>query len=106
MSLNTRDSRSDDCEHLRIKDRVWIFNDAEKLTIKMLFIAHAGQAGHRGSQATSLSLSETHTWISMTWDSKNFEASYLLCVSYLSASKLPQILATAPHATKRGEVIY
>lgn len=54
-------SRSGDDELLHIMDKVWISNHTEKLKIRTLIIVHAGQAEHKGSEATSAPLSEAPT---------------------------------------------
>lgn len=70
----------------------------------MLIIIYAGQAAHRGSEATSSQMGEAPTWRGMMWDSKNFVANYLQGALYLSGLKVPQLLATAQDATKPSEV--
>lgn len=49
---------ADDDGLLQIQSKIWIPTDADVLKLKLFTVSHAGQAGHRGSDATSAILRE------------------------------------------------
>lgn len=105
-SKRNSDFTSDDDGLLRINDKVWIPDEADELKMKLLIVAHAGQAGHRGGEATCASLREVFTWTGIVTDVKDFVANCLLCVLSRSGSKVPRPLATTLHATKPNNVLH
>lgn len=52
------DFQSDDDELLRIEGKMWIPQDADDMKIKFLSVTYTGQAGHSGSEESSVSLDE------------------------------------------------
>lgn len=91
---------------LRVDNKVWVPDDDDSLKLKLLTIAHAGQAGHRGGEATAASLREESTWKGLTTDAKDFVSNCLLCVLSRSGSKVPRPLAITLHASRPNEVLH
>jgi len=84
----------------------WIPNDCVELKLRLLTIAHAGAAGHRGADPTWHALREEFTWTDLRDDVRSFVSSCLLCVLSKSGNKVPRPLSTTLHATKPNEVIH
>ena len=91
---------------LVIKNAVWIPEDCIDLKLRLLTIAHAGNAGHRGSDPTWHALRERFTWVGLRDDVRSFVSSCLLCVLSKSGNKVPRPLSTTLHATKPNEIIH
>ena len=76
------------------------------MKLRLITIAHAGSAGHRGADSTLNALSERFTWTDLRDDIRTFVSSCLLCVLAKSGNKIPRPLSTTLHATKPNEVIH
>ena len=99
-------TKSLDSGLLVIKGTEWIPEDCVDLKLQLLTIAHAGNAGHRGSDATWKALREAFTWTNLRDDTRSFISSCTLCVLSKSGNKVPRPLSTTLHASKPDEVIY
>lgn len=95
-----------DTQLVQIKGSTWIPDDCTELKLRLLTIAHAGSAGHRGSESTWNALRDSFTWTDMREDVRSFVASCLLCVLSKGGNKVPRPLSTTVHATKPNEVIH
>jgi len=84
----------------------WIPPDAIDLKLKLLTIAHAGTAGHRGSDSTRATLLENFRWTGIQRDVRDFVASCLLCIMAKSGNKIPRPLSTTLHGSKPNEVLH
>ena len=91
---------------LLIEGAAWSPDDAIELKLRLLTIAHAGNAGHRGADPTWHALRNHFTWTDQRADVRNFVASCLLCLMSKSGNKVPRPLAMTLHATKPHEVIH
>lgn len=89
-----------------IKGAAWIPDDCVDLKLRLITIAHAGSAGHRGSDSTLNAIRERFTWTDLRDDIRTFVASCLLCVLAKSGDKIPRPLSTTLHATKPNEIIH
>lgn len=78
---------------LRIYSKAWIPNEVDCLNLKLLTVAHAGQTGHLGAEATAASLSEYFIWQGIKTDTKDFVANCLLCFLSRGGSKIPRPLS-------------
>ena len=85
-------TKSLDSGLLVIKGAVWILEDCVDLKLRLLTIAHAGNAGHRVSDATWNALRESFTWTNLRNDTRSFISSCLLCVLSKSGNKVLQPL--------------
>lgn len=90
----------------RINNTAWIPAEADELKVKLLVLAHAGAAGHRGSDATHAALSEEFTWIGMRKDVADFTDDCLLCIMARDGKRVPRPLALTLHATRPNEVLH
>lgn len=99
-------AKKDETNLLLINGAVWIPSDAVDLKLRLLTIAHAGGAGHRGADPTWHALRNEFYWIDQREDVRSFVSSCLLCVLSKSGSKVPRPLSTTIHATKPNEVIH
>lgn len=100
------DATADDSKLLSIKGAVWIPDECIDLKLRLLTIAHAGNAGHRGFDPTWNVLREHFTWNSQRDDVRSFVSSCLLCVLSKSGNKIPRPLSTTIHAAKPNKVIH
>lgn len=100
------DATADDSKLLSIKVAKWIPDECIDLKLRLLTIAHAGNAGHRGFDPTWNFLREPVTWNSQRDDVRSFVSSCLLCVLSKSGKKIPRPLPTSIHAAKPNEVIH
>ena len=91
---------------ITIARRTWIPREATDLKLRLLTIAHAGMAGHRGTESTLAHLSEVFTWYGIRQDTRDFVSACLLCVMSKSGSKVPRPLANTLHAMKPGDVLH
>lgn len=89
-----------------VKGAAWIPDDCIDLKLRFLTIAHAGDSGHRGSDATEQALREKFYWKDQREDVRSFVSSCLLCVLGKSGEKIPRPLSTTLHASKPNEVIH
>lgn len=99
-------ARHDDSGLIRIKGAVWVPDECVDLKLRLLTVAHAGSAGHRGADSTWNALRETFKWTDMRDDVRSFVSSCLLCVLSKSGDKVPRPLSTTVHAVKPNEVIH
>ncbi len=96
----------DDGGTLRVKGAAWIPDDSINLKLRLLTIAHAGNAGHRGADPPWNSLSEQFFWTDQRDGVRTFVSSCLLRVLAKSGNKVPRPLSTTLHATKPNEIIH
>ena len=99
-------AKLDDSGILLLKGAAWIPDDCVDLKLRLLTVAHAGTAGHRGSDPTWHALRERFTWTDLREDVRTFVSSCLLCVLAKGGNKIPRPLSTTVHATKPNEVIH
>lgn len=76
-------SKTDEDGFVRVRNKIWIPEDADELKLKLLTVAHARNAGHLGADATYASLLEEFTWRSIQTDAKDFVSNCMLCVAGL-----------------------
>lgn len=91
---------------LRINGAAWIPEDAVDLKVRLLIIAHAGPAGHRGSESTATMLEEGFTWTGLRQDTADFVAGCLFCVLSKTGTKVPRPLASTLHGSRPNEVLH
>lgn len=99
-------SVADDDGLIRVDERIWVPTSNDELKIKLLTIAHAGQAGHRGADATLSALREVFVWKGITTDVREFVSNCLLCVLSRSGATIPRPLAQTLHAVKPNDVLH
>ena len=98
-------SRSDGVWRTR-DGQVWIPRAADTLKVRLLVIAHCGNAGHRGRKATSTMLKAHFWWVGLEDDVREFCAQCLLCLCVHGGSRVPRPLGAAIHGRQPGEVIH
>ena len=91
---------------LLVSGAAWIPDDCVDIKLRLLTIAHAGNAGHRGADPTWNSLREHFCWTDQRKDVRAFVSSCLLCVLAKSGNKIPRPLAVTLHASKPNEIIH
>lgn len=101
-----RGSTTDEDGLLRVDGKVWVPKGNDEMKIKLLTIAHAGQAGHRGADATVAAIREEFVWNGVTTDAREFVSNCLLCVLSRSGSAVPRPLSQTLHATKPNDVLH
>lgn len=84
----------------------WIPENALELKLRLLTIAHAGNAGHRGADSTWDALRKEFTWADQREDVRNFVSSCLLCLLSNSGNKVPRPLSSTLHASRPNEIIH
>lgn len=89
-----------------VKGAAWIPDDCIDLKLRLITVAHAGNAGHRGADSTFNAIRNNFTWADIRDDIRTFVASCLLCVLAKSGNKIPRPLSTTLHATKPNEIIH
>lgn len=91
---------------VRVNNKIWVPDEADHLKLKLLTVAHAGQAGHRGVDATAASLREEFTWRKIQIDAKDFVSNCLLCILSRTGSKIPRPLSITLHGSRPNEVLH
>ena len=91
---------------LLVNGAAWIPDDCVDLKLRLLTIAHVGNAGHRGADPTWNSLREHFCWTDQRDDVRAFVSSCLLCVLAKRGNKIPRPLAMTLHAMKPNEIIH
>lgn len=91
---------------LRIRGAVWIPSDAHEMQLKLLTVAHAGTAGHRGTEATMATISSSFRWKYMRRDVEDFTAECILCLLSKTGERIPRPLATTLHGDKPNQVLH
>lgn len=71
---------ADDDGLLRMQNKIWIPMEADKHKVELLTVAHPGQAGHHGFNATAAMLRKQFSWKELSTDAKVFIANCFLCV--------------------------
>ena len=87
-------------------ESLWIPNSATELQLKLLTVAHCGEAGHRKVEATKSRLRENFFWDNMAADCEAFVRNCLHCFTSHNARTVPRPLASTLHASKPGEVLH
>lgn len=72
----------------------------------MLIIAHSGNAGHRGAEATAAELREEVPWASLSQDAHSFTSNCIHCLMLKSGHKIPRPFSLTLHATRSILVVY
>jgi hypothetical protein len=85
--------------------RVWIPDDDEELQQRLLVIAHCGEAGHRGVDATMERL-KLFWWGSMREDTRLFVSRCLNCVDGRLGEKMPRPLGELVHGKEPNQVLH
>ncbi len=91
--------------YINTEGKIWIPAEAVDLQMRICVIAHAGNSGHRGVDATIQSISEYFIWNTIASDVKSFIASCLHCLS-TRGGKEPRPFGPTTRATKPNEVIH
>ncbi|MEM1369509.1 MAG: RNase H-like domain-containing protein [Cyanobacteria bacterium P01_H01_bin.15] len=91
---------------LELDGLIWIPDNAIDLKLRLITIAHAGTAAHRGADSTYHALHEIFYWKNMRADVRSFVAECLLCVMSKSGEKVPRPLASTAHASSPNEIIH
>lgn len=106
VQTKPKNATTDDDGLLRIEGKVWVPDTDDGLKLKLLTVAHAGQAGHRGGEATAATLREEFIWKGLTTDARDFVSNCLLCMLSRSGAKIPRPLSNTLHASKPNEVLH
>lgn len=72
------------------KDSIWIPGKYIDLQLRLLTIAHAGKAEHRGIDPTFNFLPSIFHWTDQREDVRLFVSSFLLCILAKSGNKIPR----------------
>jgi len=97
----------EDSSGLKMLDgKIWIPDEAAELQLKLLVIAHCGQAGHRGADSTESILKETYHWTGLKEDVIEFTKACLHCIVGKTGHKIPRPISLTLHASKPNEVIH
>lgn len=91
---------------LRFQSAAWIPPECDELKLKLLTVAHAGNNGHRGVEATRNILSEHFKWSGMREDVHDFVGECLLCLLAKTGEKIPRPLSLTLHGTRPNEVLH
>lgn len=91
---------------VRITYKVWISHSNDSLKIKLLTIAHAGQPGHRSSEATVATLREAFVWTDIIPNEREFVFNCLLCVLSRSGATVPRPLPQTLQSTEPNDVLH
>jgi transposase InsO family protein len=85
-------------------DRLYVV-DTRHLRLRILIVAHAGPAGHRGVTTTLSNILQCFWWESVEQDTRAFVRTCYACVCTKSLSVVPRPLGQQLHGTRPGEVI-
>lgn len=96
----------DEDRTMQFQGATWIPTDCIDLKLRLLTIAHAGNAGHRGVDPNWNSLRTVFSWTDERDDVCAFLSSCLLCVLSKSGNKIPRPMYSTLHATKPNEIIH
>lgn len=72
--------------------------------MRLLTVAHAGAAGHRGSDATEHSLA--FWWPTLRDDTRNFFSNCLRCILSKSGERVPRPPASTAHALRPNQILH
>ena len=97
---------TDDDKLIRTSGKIWIPDDANDLKLRLMTVAHAGEAGHRGCDSTVDALKSEFTWTGLAEDTKDFINDCLLCIIAKSGNRIPRPLSSGIHATKPGQILH
>ncbi|KAH9128004.1 hypothetical protein LEN26_009174 [Aphanomyces euteiches] len=84
---------------------VWIPSSAKDLQIRICVVAHAGNSGHRGRDATLTSITSWCFWPTLRHDVETFLRSCLHCLS-IGGRLVPRPFGEQLHATQRNELLH
>ena len=86
---------------------VWIPRSAAELQLRLMVIAHAGTAGHRGMAATSHILSQRYWWEGQAERVRELCATCLHCVSSQTGeTRVPRTLSERLHASASSDILH
>jgi transposase InsO family protein len=87
------------------KNRIYV-PDGDNLKLRLCVIAHAGLAGHRGTESTYQALKGRFFWPKMYKDVKSFCQLCLHCHVADPRKVIPRPLGVQIHATTRNQVLH
>ena len=90
---------------LRKEGAVIVPRDHAALLMRLLVIAHAGLAGHRGEQATLSRLNGNFIWQGMQGDVKDFVKACTLCIAD-GPNRIPRPLGCTIKGTAPSQVVH
>lgn len=83
---------------LQVENATWIPDICTEIKIRLLNLANAENAGHRGADSTCNALREAFTWEYLCQEIRAFVAEFLFCVLSKSGNKIPRPLSKIFHA--------
>lgn len=89
--------------------KVWVPSPAEgggSLRMRLMVIAHAGAAGHRGGQVTMDALAERYWWDTVLDDVKTFQLTCLQCVKIAGGASIARPQGEQLVATRPGQILH
>ena len=86
--------------------RIWIPTECKHLQTRLMVIAHAGSAGHRGIHATHAAIAERFTWNGLHASVNAFCKLCLHCLPTRGGSVVPRPLGSTIQATERNQVLH
>ena len=89
-----------------VRGLIWIPDSADQLQLRLLIVAHCGNAGHRGAESTADLLQEQFIWETLDADCRSFISNCIHCIMAKTGDKIPRPYATALHATLPNEVVH
>lgn len=91
---------------LRLDGKALIPDAADGLKLEFLRVAHVGQDGHQGADATVASLRENFIWNGISTDTNDFVANCPQCVLAQGGSQIPRPLSPTLHPARPNEVLH
>jgi len=90
----------------KYKNLVWIPHKAKELKIRIMVIAHAGTAGHKGIEITKMTLKKEFYWKTLNEDIEKFIQECLHCLTTTGGQKIPRPYGEQLHSITPGELIH
>ena len=86
--------------------KIWVPASAQTLKTKLLVVAHAGAAGHRGVDATYRSLRDLFAWHKLRDDVNEFISMCLQCCRTKSGKLIPRPWGQQVRATRPNQILH
>ena len=74
--------------------------------MRLMVIAHAGAAGHRGGQVTADALTERYWWDTVVDDVKTFQHTCLQCMKIAGGASIARPQGEQLVATRPGQILH
>lgn len=91
---------------VRINQKMWVPDDANKLKLRIIIEGHCGSAGHRRKDAVENIVCGDFEWRDIKRDVREFAKECPHCIVSKTGRRLPRPLVTALHRQKPNKVVY